>query len=209
MSLIAISIAVHEPDEISQAIERAANAVMKGASVIEWRVDGLANHHAPLPATIRLVRESPAPCIVTCRPTWEGGEYEGDEASRVQFLGELIRSDHRPRYVDVELAAYQRNQAMRDLVNAAQTGDLRTSFIFSAHDFGGRPANLLQQIEAMLHEPSCSVMKVAWQARSLRDNLEAFELLANRKKPMIALCMGQFGLMSRVLAPKFGGFLSS
>ena len=25
---------------------------------------------------------------------------------------------------------------------------------------------------------------------------------------MIALCMGEFGLMSRVLAPKFGGFLT-
>ena len=52
------------------------------------------------------------------------------------------------------------------------------------------------------------MIKIAWLARSLRDNLEAFELLRTRRKPMIALCMGRFGLMSRVLAPKFGGFLT-
>jgi len=45
-------------------------------------------------------------------------------------------------------------------------------------------------------------------ARSIRDNLEAFDLLASRSKPTIALLMGEFGLMSRVLAPKFGGFLT-
>jgi 3-dehydroquinate dehydratase/shikimate dehydrogenase len=45
-------------------------------------------------------------------------------------------------------------------------------------------------------------------ARSIRDNLEAFDLLATRTKPLIALLMGEFGLMSRVLAPKFGGFLT-
>ena len=35
-----------------------------------------------------------------------------------------------------------------------------------------------------------------------------FDLLTERQKPMIALCMGEFGEMSRVLAPKFGGFLT-
>ena len=48
------------------------------------------------------------------------------------------------------------------------------------------------------------MIKIAWTARSLRDNLEAFELLAQRPKPMIALCMGPFGLPSRVLAGRFG-----
>jgi hypothetical protein len=33
-----------------------------------------------------------------------------------------------------------------------------------------------------------------------RDNQEAFELLVSRQRPMIALCMGEAGLISRVLA---------
>ena len=35
-----------------------------------------------------------------------------------------------------------------------------------------------------------------------------FDVLRERRKPTIALCMGPFGEMSRVLAPKFGGLLT-
>jgi 3-dehydroquinate dehydratase/shikimate dehydrogenase len=45
-------------------------------------------------------------------------------------------------------------------------------------------------------------------ARSIRDSLEAFEIIQNRQKPTIALCMGEAGLISRVLAKKFGAFLT-
>ena len=52
------------------------------------------------------------------------------------------------------------------------------------------------------------MVKVAYRARSIRDNLELFDILSERQKPTIALGMGEFGTMSRVLAPKFGGFLT-
>ena len=52
------------------------------------------------------------------------------------------------------------------------------------------------------------VNKLVWTARTIRDNLEAFELLQHRQKPTIALCMGEAGLISRVLAKKFGAFLT-
>jgi 3-dehydroquinate dehydratase/shikimate dehydrogenase len=42
----------------------------------------------------------------------------------------------------------------------------------------------------------------------LRDNLELFELVRDGDRPTIALGMGEFGTMSRVLAPRFGGFLT-
>jgi 3-dehydroquinate dehydratase / shikimate dehydrogenase len=85
---------------------------------------------------------------------------------------------------------------------------------FPRMTFRAVPQTLLQKIEAMTNDPACDVIKVAWTARSLRDNLEAFDLLRERQKPTIALCMGEppappeIGLMSRVLAPKFGGFLT-
>ena len=39
-----------------------------------------------------------------------------------------------------------------------------------------------------------------WRARSLRDNLEAFELTADYAaiKPVVALCMGEFGRTPRI-----------
>jgi 3-dehydroquinate dehydratase/shikimate dehydrogenase len=45
-------------------------------------------------------------------------------------------------------------------------------------------------------------------ARSIRDNIEAFELVQKPLRPTIALCMGDAGLISRVLAKKFGAFLT-
>lgn len=217
MTLIAASIAVHAADEVSAALERARAAANAGANLIEWRIDGLAEEAHPLPAAQRLVRECPRPCIVTCRPMSEGGEYAGDDSSRVSLLEALAACDHPPRYIDVELATYERSENLRQKVRLAvthpnQPRDLQTSLILSAHDFDRRPADLLQRIERMTEDDACAVIKVAWTARSLRDNLEAFELLAHRRKPTIALCIGMmgggFGLMSRVLAPKFGGFLT-
>ncbi len=52
------------------------------------------------------------------------------------------------------------------------------------------------------------IAKIVWLARSIRDNIEAFEILQSRQKPTIALCMGEAGLISRVLAKKFGAFLT-
>src|SRR5690606_19726454 len=60
----------------------------------------------------------------------------------------------------------------------------------------------------MHQERAPRVLKIAYRARSLRDNIDLFELLASRDRPTIALGMGEFGLMSRVLAGKFGGFLT-
>jgi len=50
------------------------------------------------------------------------------------------------------------------------------------------------------------VLKIAWRARSVRDNLELFELLRERDRPMVALAMGEDGALSRILAPKFGAY---
>src|SRR6185312_13761372 len=57
-------------------------------------------------------------------------------------------------------------------------------------------------------QSSADVNKVVWTARNIRDNLEAFEILRRAIKPPIALCMGEAGLISRVLAKKFGAFLT-
>ena len=59
-----------------------------------------------------------------------------------------------------------------------------------------------------LNAAPADVNKIVWTARTIRDNLEAFEILQHRQKPTIALCMGEAGLISRVLAKKFGAFLT-
>jgi 3-dehydroquinate dehydratase/shikimate dehydrogenase len=212
MTLIALSIAVHSPAQVPSAVKRAVRGAEIGADLIEWRVEELAAADDALAAIQTLIQQSPLPSIITCRAADEGGDFEGPEQRRLELIASVAGLETPPRYLDVELTAFERDAQfrgrIRHLLEQSTSSDGATRLILSAHDFHGRPRDLLQKIEAMSNEPVCGVMKIAWHARSLRDNLEAFELLRARHKPLIALCMGQFGLMSRVLAGKFGGFLT-
>ncbi len=215
MTHLCASIAVESPDGVDAALAAARRAAERGADMAEWRIDALAESDGALAAARRLVRESPVPSIVTVRGAAEGGEWRGSDQDRVSFLEALCTApgEPAPAYLDFELADFARSANIRQKVElcVAHPGQVRevgTRLILSAHDFGGRPADLARRWAAMASADSCAVAKVAWRARSVRDNLEAFELLRTRAKPAIALCMGEAGLMSRVLAPKFGAFLT-
>lgn len=214
MTLVCVPILADDP---VQARRDAVLAAEKGADIVEFRVDLLMEADLSLDARIGrvkdLVAESPLPCIVTCRPEWEGGFYAADEDERVSMFEALGTADHPPAYIDVELKAYTASANIRQKINLAvdhpkQERHVRTRLILSTHDFNGRPADLTRKILAMQTEPACAVVKVTYRARSIRDNLELFDTLSERQKPTIALGMGEFGLMSRALAPKFGGFLT-
>lgn len=208
-------------EEHVSAIRDATLAAEHGADLVEYRIDVFFEDKEEstdllqdrIDRVLDLVKASPLPCIVTCRPHWEGGEYHGDDDERVSMYEALGTSDHPPAYIDVELATYTRSANIRQKVNLGvnhpkQQRAVSTRLILSTHDFEGRPSDLTRKILQMQDEPACSVVKIAYRARSIRDNLELFEILSDQTKPTIALGMGEFGIMSRILAPKFGGFLT-
>jgi len=214
MTMICVPILADDP---AIAKRDAILAAEMGGDIVEFRVDLLMELEESLESRIaiitNLIEESALPCIVTCRPEWEGGMYSGAEDERVSMFEAVGTAEHPPAYIDVELKAYTASANIRQKINLAvdhpkQQRHVRTRLILSTHDFEGRPADLTRRLIAMHDEPACSVVKVAYRARSIRDNLELFEILSERQKPTIALGMGEFGLMSRVLAPKFGGFLT-
>lgn len=203
-------------EDAAAALADAQHAKNLGADLVEFRVDHLFSGEGDeqgASACEQLVRESPLPCILTCRPTFEGGDYDGDDAARIALYERLGTLDRPPRYIDVEHAVYTRSANLRQKVHLAidhpgRRREHASSLILSTHDFKARPANLFSLIHSMRECEAASVLKYAWTARSLRDNIEALDLLRERDRPTIALAMGEAGLMSRVLAPKFGGFLT-
>ncbi|MAE62238.1 MAG: shikimate dehydrogenase [Planctomycetaceae bacterium] len=195
-------------ESLESAHAAAARSAEHGADLVEYRIDSFADD---ADAVAALVEGSPLPCVVTCRPTWEGGAYEGDDQHRIAVMERAGLAG--PAYLDIELATYERSANLRQKVelvvdHAGQARGTDTGLILSAHDFERRPRDLFQKIEAMRDAEACRVIKVVWWARSLRDNIEAFEILRDAHKPTIALCMGEFGLPSRVLAKKFGALLT-
>lgn len=213
MSLICVPIYVDSIQDLELALERARTAVSEGARLVEWRFDALAEEDGGVVAMRRLVAESPAPCIVTIRAESEGGTWDGDEMERIAAIEAIGTADATPAYIDLEVRSWGRSANLRQkmklvLEHEAQVRDISTRLILSSHDFAGRPSDLLGRVATMAGDPDCALVKIVFMARSVRDNLELFDLLAERTKPTIALGMGEYGLISRILAPKFGGFLT-
>jgi 3-dehydroquinate dehydratase/shikimate dehydrogenase len=218
-TLVCVPVMVRDPDS---ALAEAAAARDGGADLVEFRIDEFfsgSSDEQETKAIVRVVAESPLPCIITCRIASEGGHYDGDEMERVALYERLGRSEgkgeHPPRYMDFELASYTRSANLRQKVDLAvgvpdlsQGREERASLILSSHDMATRPPDLMRRLSQLNSQPAAAVLKIAYRARSLRDSLELLELPSQGHKPMIALGMGEFGLISRILAPKFGGFLT-
>ena len=177
---------------MAHAHRDAALAAEAGAELVEYRID----QFDPL-ADPGLVTNSPLPCIVTCRSKDEGGKSELTDEQRIETLSRQLEIGA-TTMPDIELATYRDQKR-----SLSATGRL----ILSSHDFSGRPERLYN-ILTELNESPADIAKIVWQARTIRDNIEAFEILQSRHKPTIALCMGEGGLISRVLAKKFGAFLT-
>ena len=66
--------------------------------MVELRLDGVADLDVAGALAGRRV-----PVVVTCRPTWEGGRFDGSEEKRAEILARAI--DAGAEYVDIEWRA--------------------------------------------------------------------------------------------------------
>ena len=87
--------------------------------------------------------------IVTCRPAWEGGQFDGSEEERRAILREALALG--AEYVDVEWRARLRRPDRAD-------GGRR--IVLSTHDFDGVPADLAERARAM-RATGAEVVKIA------------------------------------------------
>src|SRR3954454_8027165 len=94
--------------DISQAKRALAAAAEADADMIELRVDEFVDVGECLngEGIETILSSTLLPCIVTCRPTWEGGHSTLDDASRMEYLRHVAQLE-RPIYVDVELETYR------------------------------------------------------------------------------------------------------
>jgi 3-dehydroquinate dehydratase/shikimate dehydrogenase len=188
MTRLCVPIRVHDA---AQAKRDIATAIEAGADLVELRLD---EFHDVVDID-RIRAAANVPLILTCRSSAEGGFGTLSDQERVALLESVTRMCD--AYVDLELQTHRQF-----------AGEISSrSLILSSHFFEGRPDRLYNLVGEM-NSTRCSVNKIVWTARTIRDNIEAFEVLQSRHRPTIALCMGEAGLISRVLAKKFGAFLT-
>jgi 3-dehydroquinate dehydratase/shikimate dehydrogenase len=130
------------------------------------------------------------PVIVTCRAKWEGGRFEGDEATRLRLLAEAITLG--AEYVDVEWKADRR----------ALPTHPKTTLVLSHHDFHGMPADLPGLVRAMAGERA-GIVKVAVMPTRLADCVALRDAMT-LDVPHVAIAMGPIGQVTRVAPALFG-----
>ena len=159
------------------------------ADMVELRLDGVADLDVA-----RALHGRRGPALVTCRPVWDGGRFEGGEAARLRLLAEAVA--HGAEYVDVEWRAVQEDSKVADLVGAHAA-----RVVLSVHDFSGVPADVCARARAM-RGVGTALLKVAVTARRLSDTLPLLDIA--RGGHAVVGGMGDAGVPSRLLASRFG-----
>jgi 3-dehydroquinate dehydratase/shikimate dehydrogenase len=191
-----------------------AAAAAGGADAVELRLDFLQDWDEP--AVLRLLdaaRAFPGEVIATCRIAAEGGQYtEGEDQriSRIQFVGLHDAVD----LIDVEYEAWRASANIRQKIGLVcevnrDSDRPRRRLILSRHDFEATPFDLGSRLAVVGREPA-HVAKIACRAAGMVDALRMLDALraSAAERPTIALSMGEAGLVTRVLARKFGAYLT-
>ncbi|XP_010237207.1 bifunctional 3-dehydroquinate dehydratase/shikimate dehydrogenase, chloroplastic isoform X2 [Brachypodium distachyon] len=198
-TLLCVPATARAPREM--AAEVAAAAAL-GADVAELRLDRLSGF-APrrdLPALLAKPRALPA--LVTYRPKWEGGEYDGDDEPRFEAL--QLAMELGAEYVDIELKV-----ADKFMKFMSGKKPEKCKLIVSSHNYDNTPsAEELGSLLAQIQATGADIVKIATTATEIVDVSRMFQILVHCQVPIIGLVMNDRGFISRVLCPKFGGYLT-
>jgi 3-dehydroquinate dehydratase/shikimate dehydrogenase len=179
-----------------ESMHRAAEV----ADAVELRLDFLRDLDFKNPAFLRpLLEGKPLPAIITCRSIEEGGQQRIDNQARLALLVEGAR--HLADYCDIEAAHYAEARGLN--------ADL-SRLIVSYHNLNETPAHI-DSIYKKVTGVRAAIHKIVTRAESINDCIASFDMLARARREgrnLIALAMGEAGIITRVLGPSRGCFLT-
>jgi len=158
--------------------------VARLADVIELRLDLMARFDLA-----RLLAARPCPAVVTYRPVREGGRFEGDEEARLVVLRQAAALG--AEVIDIEWDSFE---ALGAVAPARR--------MISRHFFSHMPADFGAQ-HAALVASGAEIVKLVGMAQRLVDAAPVLEVLERATAPTVAIAMGDYGLLTRILAPRF------
>jgi 3-dehydroquinate dehydratase/shikimate dehydrogenase len=157
-----------------------------------------------------LIRRFPemvrVPVILTIRRERDGGLFVGGEGSRITLLSKglaFAEADRRHNFAYVDL---EEDLDVPSLEEAART--FGTRIIRSFHDFSGVGKNLSGRIRD-LRRAGDEIVKAAVMPQSMADVVKVYETARETwDMEKIILCMGDYGLNTRILANLLGSYLT-
>jgi 3-dehydroquinate dehydratase / shikimate dehydrogenase len=175
-----------------------AEALARDNSLLEFRLDYLSKPGLALPKIKRFFESHPGTMVIaTCRRVVSGGKFRGSIASQLDVLGKAAAAGCQLVDVELQTASKCKPEQLQKLRS-------RAALILSSHDF--RATKKLDEVlEKMVAYPA-DHYKVVSTATTLSDNVTMMKFLAREsdRHSMVGMCMGEQGIISRVLGVRAG-----
>src|SRR5271166_5244397 len=191
---VCVAVSASDPGELVEKAE----GLIRDNPFLEFRLDHISKPALALPKIKHFLEShSGVTLIATCRRVASGGKFRGSIASQLDILGKAAAAGC--QLVDVELQTAQKCKPEQ-----LQKLRGRAALILSFHDFRGTK-KLDETLEKMLHCPS-DWNKDTWTETMVADNVSMIQFLGRESDnhSIIGLCMGEQGIISRVLGVRAG-----
>jgi len=191
---LCVAVMASDPNELSEKAE----ALVRDNSFLEFRLDYFSKPGLALPRIKRFLESHPGTvAIATCRRAANGGKFRGSISSQLDLLGKATAAGCQIVDVELQTAAKCRPGQLQKLRS-------RAGLILSFHDFRATK-KLDESLEKMLAYPA-DFYKVVSTATTLSDNVTMIKFLAREgdRHSMVSMCMGEQGIISRVLGVRAG-----
>lgn len=175
-----------------------AEAMARDNPFLEFRLDYLKQPLAALSKIHRFLETHQyITAIGTCRRAENGGKFKGSLASELEVLSKAHAAGC--QLVDLEFQS-----ALKAKADAVARLRSRAGLIVSFHDFRAT-RNLDETLEKMQKIPA-DYYKVVSTATTLSDNVTMMKFLQKQsdKHALVGICMGEQGIISRVLSVRAG-----
>jgi len=183
-----------DPNEMAERAE----ALVRDNSFLEFRLDYLSKPGMAIPRLKRLLDSHLGTIVIaTCRRAASGGKFRGSIASQLDILGKAAAAGCQLVDVELQTAAKCKPEQLQKLRG-------RAGLILSFHDFRATK-KLDETLQKMLAYPA-DFYKVVSTATNLADNVTMIKFLAREgdRHSMVGMCMGEQGVISRVLGVRAG-----
>jgi 3-dehydroquinate dehydratase / shikimate dehydrogenase len=206
MTYLAVPIAAKNLDQAKQLIK---TAKATGAEMLELRTDYLENLSADL--VKNLIAEAKTadpqllPIIVTCRDARQGGAIGYPDQLRIDILTEALKAG--AEFIDFEYENFPDAQS-QEKIKRALAESSKGRLILSVHNFKSRFDDIRKLYQHIMSLYQAAIPKLVYKANHINDCFDAFDLLRRTGGDRIVFCMGEAGIISRIIAKNLGSLVT-
>jgi len=176
-----------------------AETVLRGNSLVELRLDHLESPLSAMTQLRKLAEARPDAILIgTCRRSGSGGNFRGSIEEQIEVLQHASAAGCAVVDVEIESAESMTGESWEELRSLV-------AIVLSSHDF--QTTSRLEEVFARMRRFNADFYKVVGTATCLHDNVVMTRFLEEhcQEYSMVGMCMGEQGMLSRVLGIRPGG----